>query len=276
MLVDGNNFIAHHLKNNKLFTAGKIGLTELKLLFAYYFNNKTPDQDSFQEGLINSGIFPLTQETFLYFCEEYIESIKSLDLAPQWCGILKDFQKILYDRLNPKCYDTRLGDLEPYYFDKPWSDHLKDKNILVISPFAKSIELQFSKLPKIWSNKILNNFNLQTLKFPLSQGLCEKSNGYKSYKDCLKLFKEKISQKNFDFCILGVGAYSLPLCAFIKQQMNKPSLHLGGATQVLFGIKGNRWEGIDRVKNFFNEHWINPSGDEVPPKYKLMEGGCYW
>ncbi len=87
MLVDGNNFISHHLKNNKLFTAGKIGLTELKLLYCYYTNNKTPDPDSFQEGLINSGIFPLTQETFIYFCETYIESIKSLDLAPQWCGI---------------------------------------------------------------------------------------------------------------------------------------------------------------------------------------------
>jgi hypothetical protein len=276
MLVDGNNFIAHHLKNNKLFTAGKIGLTELKLLFSYYFNNKLPDYNSFHEGFINSGIYPLTQETFLFFCEEYIESIKSLDLAPQWCGILKDFQKMLYDRLSPKCHDTRLGDLEPYYFEKPWSTHLKDKKVLVVSPFARSIERQFSKLDKIWNNKITNNFELETIKFPLSRGLCDNDNEYKSYKDCLESYKEKIFIKNFDFCIIGVGAYSLPLCAFIKQKMNKSSLHLGGATQVFFGIKGDRWNGIEQVKQHFNEHWINPSGDEIPPKYKLMEDGCYW
>jgi hypothetical protein len=274
MLVDGNNFIAHHLKNNKLFTAGKIGLTELKLLYCYYTNNKTPDPDSFQEGLINSGIFPLTQETYLYFCKTYIESIKCLDLAPQWCGILREFQKHLYDNLNSKCYNTRLGDLEPYYFDKPWSHHLTDKKVLVVSPFSRSIDSQFNNFDKIWNGKLKKNFYLETLNFPLSKGLTDR-NEYASYKECLDKTKEKIYKKDFDFCILGVGAYSLPLCSFVRE-MGKSSLHLGGATQVMFGVKGDRWESIDRVKAFFNEYWVNPTGDEVPEKYKLMENGCYW
>jgi hypothetical protein len=31
-MIDGNNFLRHHIKNNIPFAAGKIGGTELKLL----------------------------------------------------------------------------------------------------------------------------------------------------------------------------------------------------------------------------------------------------
>lgn len=275
MIIDGNNFISHHLKHNKLFAAGKIGVTELKILYSYFYNNKKPEHHSFQEGYVQSGIFPLTEETYHYFCEVYIESLKCLDLAPQWCQCLLAFENQLYKEINPKCYNTNLVDLEPYYFDKPWTSHLKDKKVLVVSPFAKTIEMQHKNLSKIWNNKIVNNFEIDTIGFPFSRGLCNTDSEFKSYKDGLEKTKEKIHKKNFDFCILGVGAYSLPLCSFIKS-LGKSSLHLGGATQVLFGIKGRRWEEIERVRKFFNEHWVSPSTDEIPEKYKLMEGGCYW
>ena len=39
MIVDGNNFISHHLKNDKLFAAGKIGITEGKILYFYLVHN---------------------------------------------------------------------------------------------------------------------------------------------------------------------------------------------------------------------------------------------
>ena len=32
MIIDGNNFISHHLKNNIPFAAGKIGGNELQIL----------------------------------------------------------------------------------------------------------------------------------------------------------------------------------------------------------------------------------------------------
>ena len=37
-IIDGNNFMKHHLKNDRFFAAGKIGGAELKLLY-YYLNN---------------------------------------------------------------------------------------------------------------------------------------------------------------------------------------------------------------------------------------------
>jgi hypothetical protein len=275
MIVDGNNFIRHHLKNNILFTAGKIGVTEIKILYSYFYNNKTPEKNSFYEGYIQSGIYPLTIETYNYFCETYIDAIKSLDLAPRWCKCLSIFEEELYNKLSPKCYNTNICDLEPFHFEKPWTDFLQDKKVLVVTPFSDSIKKQFNCFEEIWNKKLKKNFELITLGFPFSRGLCDKDSEYKSYMDCLEKTKEKIQNLKFDFAIFGVGAYSLPLCSFVKK-LGISSLHLGGATQILFGIKGRRWEEMNRMQPFFNKFWINPSAEERPTKLNLMEEGCYW
>lgn len=40
----------------------------------------------------------------------------------------------------------------------------------------------------------------------------------------------------FDVAIIGCGAYGMPLAAKLKQA-GKKAVHLGGVTQILFGIK---------------------------------------
>lgn len=42
---------------------------------------------------------------------------------------------------------------------------------------------------------------------------------------------------NFDTAIIGCGAYGMPLAAQIKNA-GRQAIHLGGAVQLLFGIKG--------------------------------------
>jgi hypothetical protein len=79
----------------------------------------------------------------------------------------------------------------------------------------------------------------------------------------------------FDVAIIGCGAYGFPLAAHVKH-LGKKAVHLGGATQVLFGIKGKRWLERDAVSQLINEHWVFPSEDETPAQFKNVEGGCYW
>ena len=50
------------------------------------------------------------------------------------------------------------------------------------------------------------------------------------------------------------------------------SIHAGGATQLLFGIKGKRWDEC----GFYNDYWVRPSEREKPLGYEKVEGGCYW
>ena len=85
--------------------------------------------------------------------------------------------------------------------------------------------------------------------------------------------KNDISKIDYDVAIIGAGAYGMFLGAFCKD-MGKQALHLGGATQMLFGIKGKRWDG----STLYNEHWIRPSKDETPKGVEQFEHGtfAYW
>lgn len=273
MLVDGNNYIRHCIKENKLFAAGKIGVTELKIIEPYSRGEAAP-YEALLEGFVNSGIFPISRDVGIYFNQVYTESIKSLDIAPEWCGIpqLRKYEEVLLK----DSYTIRMRDLEPYYYDKPWTDSLEGKDVLVISPFAKTIEQQFKKLDSIWSGKIKNNFNLKTYKFEHSTGIAGNNTQDETYKDRLERSINDIKDFKFDLAIIGAGAYALPLCSYIKNTMKKSAIHLGGATQILFGIKGHRWDTHDVISGFYNEHWVRPSKDETPDKAKINEEGCYW
>ena len=56
------------------------------------------------------------------------------------------------------------------------------------------------------------------------------------------------------------------------------TVHMGGATQLLFGIMGKRWEGplVGGYPSLTNEHWTRPLPEERPPRYETVEGGTYW
>jgi chemotaxis response regulator CheB len=73
----------------------------------------------------------------------------------------------------------------------------------------------------------------------------------------------------------GAGAWSLPLVAHAKS-LGAFAIHLGGATQILFGIKGGRWDMHPEVSAFYNEAWTRPSLCETPQGIQKIEGGCYW
>ena len=86
---------------------------------------------------------------------------------------------------------------------------------------------------------------------------------------------DQIGKINFDVAIIGAGAYGLSLGAFIKRS-GRQAIHLGGAVQILFGIKGARWNAEPEVSKLFNEYWVRPLPSEAPAQYKLVENGCYW
>ena len=77
--------------------------------------------------------------------------------------------------------------------------------------------------------------------------------------------------KVFDIAIIGCGAYGMPLAAYCKQ-IGKKAVHLGGATQLLFGIKGKRWDNY----SLYNDYWVRPLESETPRNAGKIESGCYW
>jgi hypothetical protein len=100
----------------------------------------------------------------------------------------------------------------------------------------------------------------------------------KCFSDKLKHFEKEIdSAGDFDIALIGAGCYSLPLCAYIKHSKSRIAFHLGGGLQMMFGVYGNRWNISSGVfEDYVNDAWIRPSGDEIPARFTMQEGGAYF
>ncbi|MCR5064109.1 MAG: hypothetical protein K6A89_12590, partial [Treponema sp.] len=108
------------------------------------------------------------------------------------------------------------------------------------------------------------------------QTIAGNTDGYSSWFEALEATKKKIDEVDFDIALLGCGAYGLPLGAYIKSK-GKTAIHIGGALQLLFGIKGNRWiVNDDPVIQLFNEYWTYPFDSDTPPNSNIVENNTYW
>jgi hypothetical protein len=92
--------------------------------------------------------------------------------------------------------------------------------------------------------------------------------------------RSEIEMTDFDIALIGAGAYGLPLAACVKQ-LGKKAIHMGGVTQILFGIIGRRWErpipgGYPPLNRFFNDNWTRPLPQETPSGFEGIDGGAYW
>ena len=58
--------------------------------------------------------------------------------------------------------------------------------------------------------------------------------------------------------------------------MRRPAVQLGGALQLLFGIRGRRWEASPRFQQLMNSRWVRPSLAETPAGADQVDGRCYW
>lgn len=278
---DSSVMLYEAFKSNKPFMAGKIGCSELNCLYNY-FKAKHINQDPIswypnviQETYVNTGVFPQTEQARIAFCDAMQEAVKHLDCAVAWSGSLSDFEKRFIAINNNKVEYIDLRSLESFYFGLPWTEHLKDKNVLVISPFTETIVHQYANRCKLWKDpRVLPEFNLLTLYHPPSKAI-SRDNRYISWIEMVNNLKDKMNDINYDVCIVGTGASSLPLCAHAKKK-GKQAIHLGGPTQILFGIKGKRWDENNIINKFYNEHWVRPAANEIPEDNKFVEDGCYW
>ncbi len=166
--------------------------------------------------------------------------------------------------------------LEPYFQDEPWSMYLKDKNVLVIHPFCQTIESQYyTKRELLFKDKrVLPQFkSLQTIK--AVQTIAGNRSNFSNWFDALDHMKSQVDELDFDVAIIGCGAYGFPLAAHIKRK-GKSAIHLGGATQILFGVKGKRWLENKKFKHIINEHFVFPMESEKVNGAHQVEGACYW
>lgn len=272
---DASQIIYEGLMSGKPFLVARYGDAELRAL-VYALEHDLGLRTSFPDYIKiamhrNAGFYPADNEHLLKFGHLLWESSKEVDVFGVWYNLLEDY--VIHHR-NPKASLVELEGLEPYRSKNPWSRALKGKKVLVVHPFEGSIRNQFTVKDKLFENSdVLPDFELITYKAMQTNagGTCE----YKTWFDALDKMYNDIKELDFDVAIVGCGAYGLPLAAKIKG-LNKQAIHLAGATQILFGIRGARWDVRPEMQKYFNEYWIRPSDSERPKDAQSVEGACYW
>lgn len=289
-LAVANQQISSRLTDKSPFMAARLGATELACM-ANFFGIHTQKRDIF--GYIKgqaqpwwwnrsilaqmekwSGFFPPTPENAERFCNLMITCLDDVDILGSWLH-----QELLFEKNLMRAVKVELQLLNPFFVDSPWTHKLEGKRVLVIHPFSDTIRDQYAKRNKIFPNGLLPDFTLITLK--AEQTIGGASAHHQSWFAALESMKERMLQTEFDVCLVGCGAYGFPLASHAKR-MGKKAIHLGGALQILFGIKGRRWEDPKQThlyaayQKIFNEHWVRPSQSETPVTANNVENACYW
>lgn len=273
---EGNMHIHQQLQTNKPLLVGRIGATELSIVLNYmhYKNRGSIKWNDYLRDEIwrQSGIFPTTDKSLNNFSTAYLKAISQTDIMGVWKNEGED---VVIKKYCNAATLIPLESIEPYYFENPWSEYLSNKKVLVIHPFEQSIQQQYNtERDKLFSNKkVLPLFQLQTIKAVQAQ--VYNATSFNKWEDVYEHMKKEILKKDFDVAIIGSGGYGLLVGAFVKS-LGKKAIHMGGATQILFGIRGKRWDDREEFRSLFNEHWKYPNPDERPEKATLLEGGAYW
>lgn len=230
----------------------------------------------------NSGFFPSTPDMLSRFAERMLEDIPEVDILGSW----QKNEAEVYAYMKPEVFRTKLLLLEPYWAPQPWTRALRGKRVLVVHPFAALIEKQYREARTLlFSNPdVLPEFELHTLK--AVQSLGGEDNGFSDWFDALHHMEQQMDNTPYDIAIIGCGAYGFPLAAHAKRTGHQ-AIHLGGATQLMFGIKGRRWEiptygvkqwgiGEGIYLKLFNEHWVRAGEEDTPKTAERVENACYW
>jgi hypothetical protein len=280
----GNSLLFERLSTGIPTAAGKIGDTELEVLLKYDLYCDQPDE--FFRSItiggheldllhLNCGVFPKEEDVLVRWAKVYLDALSRLDALGVWFN--KGEEEIVA-KYAPRATLTRIRALEPYYHSPPWTLALEKKRVAVVSPFEHSISSQwrahtgselFPAMPMVFPD-----FELTVIRSPFSAALVHPA--HSSWHEALSDIQRRLAAIEFDVCLVGAGAYSLPICSFVRDTLAGAAIHLGGPLQLLFGIRGNRWNNHPIISRLFNENWIRPSPHETPRGNWKNDGGAYW
>jgi hypothetical protein len=221
--------------------------------------------------MVASGFFPPSREAIERFSALMYDDMDQLDILGSW----RIEENLLHRHLS-RVTRVPLVALEPYLSVHPWSEILEDKRVLVVHPFNRTIESQYynHRQQLFTDSRVLPTFRSFTT-IRAVQTIAGNKSQYTDWFHALTAMKVAMDGTEYDVAIIGCGAYGFPLAAHAKRR-GKLAVHLGGATQILFGIRGNRWDADPRISRLYNEWWVRPGPEDRVTGADSVENACYW
>lgn len=282
-LDKSNKKIISLILSNKPFTICRLGIgaeTEISYIYKKYniVNNK-----SLYTLSNNAGIYETENKIDIIklYIKTYIKSIENSDCLAIFENNIIEEQNTLRNKKSELIHSRSI---EPFYYSmdnkKPWSHYLINKKVLIINPFIESMKSQIKCEFKMFKNEERNIFK-KGQKFVFYKSYQTSAGNYihKNWKETFDIMCNDIKEIEFDIALLGCGGYGLPLCNYIKTELNKSSIYVGGGLQLMFGVMGKRWETRADWKELIkNEEcvFVKPKKEEMIKNMNKIEEGCYW
>ena len=279
---DAGRALAEGILSGQPLAAGRIGLSELAAMRMREFGIEKKYHLVMNQIYNWSGFFPNDVELLKPFLDEMQSALSEMDiLAPSGQFLENYFINHYTSKDIIVSKDFRL--FEICKLKEVWTPYLSGKKVLVVTPFTKTVEVQYQKRELLFQGtNILPEFELKTYQSLMTLGDL-KDDRFETWFDALKFMEKEILALDFDIALLGCGAYGFPLAARIKKA-GKQAIHMGGVLQILFGIMGKRWDGTrtggsvqirEDIAPYYNEHWTYPL-EEKPSEASKVEYGPYW
>jgi hypothetical protein len=282
LISDG---IATALSQKKGFLVGRNGTIELEALLTY----KEKQFLFQQQGKIlekHAGVFPSTELSHRHWIQQTEHAIQQTDLLVSgWFAPLAREEKPYLTRLGRNSIALPLRALEPYYvpMEMMWTQYLKYHKVAIVSSFAETAMKQIPKAKEIWGDRASILLPSEAEFIPiktgyapvLAKGRAEWPGNPVTWEAAVESLVQRVLDSGAEIVLIGCGGLGMILGNRLKQ-LGKVCIVMGGAIQVLFGIKGNRWETHSIISRFWNDAWVYPSEDEIPADSNSIEKGCYW
>ena len=271
------------LENKKGVLIGRHGSLEFQCVRQNLYNMPIPlSACTLLER--NAGIFPNNQNSINEWTREYWNATKAADgMATGWFLPTRDDEIKMVTKYNPSAVQFPLRSLEPYYVEENsrWTQTLKGRRVTVVSSFTNTIEKQLKVAGEVWLDKaesiLPEGTEWSFVRSFYPPAYTSGSTAWKvdSWKEAVAYLVSEVEKTNPEIVLLGCGGLAMIVAAELKKK-GIIAIVLGGAIQVLFGIKGGRWKNHTIISTFWNEAWTYPSLEETPKHASNVENSCYW
>lgn len=279
--------IENALKNSEPLLIGRFGTIEFEAVYwVERFDSEFPEK---KRELLerNAGIFPSDMGTIRRWAACVKEAVCAADvLAVGWYPPIAKDERELLEKWGWCGGRVGLRDLEPYYVEaeKRWTRLLGGQEVCVVTSFCDTARRQLAKGERsLWPSASGSIFPdgvawhwVQTGYSPvLAYGRCGWEESPESWEEAADWVVGEVLKTGAKIVLIGCGGLGMVIGGRLRAA-GKICIVMGGALQVLFGIKGGRWASHPVISGFWNSDWVWPSLDETPGGAMSVEEGCYW
>ena len=167
--------------------------------------------------------------------------------------------------------------LEPFRFmdesSYRFAQLFENKRILIITSHADTIQQQIDSGKQFHKKSLFPESARIQVYRSVQQNA--KSNDDQSWKVHLEKMKTDLEQlaeyRPYDVVFAGCGGFGMILANYLHKQLKKSVVYVGGALQLYFGVKGNRWKDVE-----YTDDWVYTKDEDLPLEADICESACYW